>query len=91
MRGLQPRVRTALIADGFAEAAAAAASSMRLGRGLDPETQLGPLISRDHRDSVEAYIKVGVDEGAQLSAAASARRRSGGGGIPHAGGVHGRG
>jgi aldehyde dehydrogenase (NAD+)/betaine-aldehyde dehydrogenase len=54
------------IADGFAQAAAAAASSMRLGPGLDAETQLGPLISRDHRDSVEAYIKVGVDEGAQL-------------------------
>src|SRR6266496_2522280 len=54
------------VADGFAEAAAAAASSMRLGPGLDAETQLGPLVSRDHRDSVEAYIKVGVDEGAQL-------------------------
>jgi aldehyde dehydrogenase (NAD+)/betaine-aldehyde dehydrogenase len=54
------------VADRFAEAAAAAASSMRLGPGLDAETQLGPLISRDHRDSVEAYIRVGVDEGAQL-------------------------
>lgn len=54
------------VADKFAEAAAAVASSMRLGPGLDAETQLGPLISRDHRDSVEAYIKAGVDEGAQL-------------------------
>src|SRR5215211_3649196 len=54
------------IADGFAEAAAAAASSMRLGPGLDAETQLGPLVSRDHRDSVEAYIQAGVDEGGQL-------------------------
>jgi acyl-CoA reductase-like NAD-dependent aldehyde dehydrogenase len=54
------------IADGFAEAAAAEASSMRLGPGLDAETQLGPLVSRDHRDSVEAYIQTGVDEGAQL-------------------------
>jgi acyl-CoA reductase-like NAD-dependent aldehyde dehydrogenase len=54
------------VADRFAEAAAAAASSMRLGPGLDPETQLGPLISRDHRDSVEAYIRIGIDEGAQL-------------------------
>ena len=39
---------------------------MRLGPGLDAETQLGPLISRDHRDTVEAYIQTGVDEGAQL-------------------------
>jgi acyl-CoA reductase-like NAD-dependent aldehyde dehydrogenase len=53
-------------ADRFAEAAAAAASSMRVGAGLDTETQLGPLVSREHRDSVEAYIQSGVEEGAQL-------------------------
>ena len=50
----------------FAEAAAAAASSMKLGPGLDPETQLGPLVSHEHRDSVEGYIRAGIDEGAQL-------------------------
>ena len=26
---------------------------MKLGPGLDPETQLGPLVSHEHRDSVE--------------------------------------
>ena len=54
------------IAEAFAEAAAAAASSMQLGPGLDAETQLGPLVSLDHRESVEAYIRAGIDEGAQL-------------------------
>ncbi len=54
------------IAEAFAEAAAAAASSMQLGPGLHAETQLGPLVSLDHRESVEAYIQVGIDEGAQL-------------------------
>lgn len=54
------------VADQFAEAAAAAASSMRLGPGLDPETQLGPLVSHEHRDNVERYIRVGLDEGADL-------------------------
>jgi len=54
------------VADEFAQSAAAAASSMQLGPGLDPETQLGPLVSQDHRESVEGYITVGVDEGARL-------------------------
>ena len=54
------------ISDSFAEGAAAAASSMRLGPGLIAETQLGPLVTHDHRESVEAYIQAGVDEGAQL-------------------------
>src|SRR3954454_2680206 len=54
------------VADQFAEGAAAAASSMRLGPGLDVETQLGPLVSREHRDGVEAYIQSGVEDGAQL-------------------------
>jgi len=53
-------------ADQFAEAAGAAASSMRVGPGLDPETQLGPLVSHEHRESVQAYITAGVDEGARL-------------------------
>lgn len=54
------------VADEFAEAAVAGASSMKLGPGLDPETQLGPLVSFEHRDAVEGYIRAGVDEGAEL-------------------------
>jgi acyl-CoA reductase-like NAD-dependent aldehyde dehydrogenase len=54
------------VADEFASKAAAAASSMTVGPGLDPATQLGPLVSMDHRDSVEAHIRSGVDDGADL-------------------------
>ena len=54
------------VADAFAEAAASAMSSMTVGPGLDPSTQLGPLVTHEHRDSVERYIKAGVDEGAEL-------------------------
>jgi acyl-CoA reductase-like NAD-dependent aldehyde dehydrogenase len=39
---------------------------MKVGPGIDPETQLGPLISFEHRESVEGYIQAGVDEGAKL-------------------------
>ncbi len=54
------------IADAFAEAAASAASSMTVGSGFDAGTQLGPLVTHEHRDSVERYIKLGVEEGADL-------------------------
>ena len=54
------------VADAFAEAAASAASSMTVGPGLDAATQLGPLVTHAHRESVERYIRLGVDEGAEL-------------------------
>ena len=54
------------VADAFAEAAAATASSMTVGPGLEKTTQLGPLVTHAHRDRVEEYIKLGVDEGAEL-------------------------
>ena len=54
------------VADQFAEAAVAGASSMKLGPGLDPETELGPLVSFEHREAVEGYIRAGIDEGAKL-------------------------
>jgi aldehyde dehydrogenase (NAD+) len=54
------------VADAFAEAAAAAASSMTVGPGLETTTQLGPLVTHAHRERVEGYITLGVDEGAEL-------------------------
>ena len=32
----------------------------------DPKTQMGPVVSAEHRDKVESYYKIGVDEGAEL-------------------------
>lgn len=42
------------------------AQSLRLGDGIDPETQLGPLISSQQRERVRGYIKSGVEEGAEM-------------------------
>jgi len=42
------------------------AASLKLGRGLAPGTQMGPLISAEHRDRVLGYIKIGLDEGADV-------------------------
>ncbi|MCW2969146.1 MAG: aldehyde dehydrogenase, partial [Solirubrobacterales bacterium] len=60
-------------------ALAEAASAARLGSGLDPDTQLGPLISAEQRDRVMGYIESGREEGAELlSGGESALGDSGG-------------
>lgn len=41
-------------------------SSFRVGRGRDEGVDMGPLISREHRDRVLSYIDRGEDEGAEL-------------------------
>ncbi|MBD0281269.1 MAG: aldehyde dehydrogenase family protein [Thermoleophilaceae bacterium] len=43
-----------------------AAGKARLGPGLDPGTQLGPLISAEQEERVRGYIEAGKAEGAEL-------------------------
>ena len=47
-------------------ALAESARATRLGAGLDPATQLGPLVSGEQRDRVMAYIDAGREQGAEL-------------------------
>jgi acyl-CoA reductase-like NAD-dependent aldehyde dehydrogenase len=42
------------------------ARSARLGPGLDPETELGPLVSEEQLERVSGYIESGLEEGAEL-------------------------
>ena len=44
------------------------ARGLRLGDGLDPATQVGPLINRGQVERVQSYVKIGFDEGAKLVA-----------------------
>jgi len=37
-----------------------------IGNGFDENTQMGPLISMEHRNKVEGYVDVGQQEGAKL-------------------------
>jgi acyl-CoA reductase-like NAD-dependent aldehyde dehydrogenase len=53
-------------ADEFAEKAAAASEGMKLGPGIEETTQLGPLISEEHLNRVDSYVKSGEEEGADL-------------------------
>ena len=41
-------------------------SRIQLGNGFSDQTQMGPLISAEHRDKVEKYVEIGCAEGAQL-------------------------
>jgi betaine-aldehyde dehydrogenase len=44
------------------------ANAVRLGSGLDPETTMGPLVSKEQQERVLTYIEAGQDEGAKLAA-----------------------
>lgn len=44
---------------------ATVAKSLALGHGLDPRTQIGPLVSRRQANRVSSYIKGGLAEGAR--------------------------
>jgi malonate-semialdehyde dehydrogenase (acetylating)/methylmalonate-semialdehyde dehydrogenase len=39
---------------------------LKVGNGLDPASQMGPLITRTHLDKVTSYVEQGVREGANL-------------------------
>src|SRR5438874_4384523 len=44
------------------------ANKMKIGVGLDPNTDLGPLVSQEQLDRVTGYIKTGKQEGASTAA-----------------------
>jgi acyl-CoA reductase-like NAD-dependent aldehyde dehydrogenase len=50
----------------FVEKFVAESKKIVVGDPADKNTFMGPLTSREHRDRVEAHIKVGVEEGARL-------------------------
>ena len=41
-------------------------AAMKIGNGLDPESQMGPLITRAHRDRVADYVGQGEKAGAKI-------------------------
>jgi acyl-CoA reductase-like NAD-dependent aldehyde dehydrogenase len=43
------------------------AGAMKVGDAMDPETQIGPMASRTHRDRVMGYIEKGKEQGARVA------------------------
>ena len=54
------------IADEFVEKLKEKAMKLKVGCAYDPETQLGPVVSRKHKESICKWIQTGIDEGATL-------------------------
>ena len=54
------------IHDKLVEAVVERAKGIKLGNGIDEETQCGPLISAEHRAKVEKYVQIGIEEEAKL-------------------------
>lgn len=50
----------------LAERVCAIAEKTRLGDGFDPETEMGPLVSREQYERVTSYIASGTEQGAEL-------------------------
>jgi aldehyde dehydrogenase (NAD+) len=52
------------IYDRFVSRVAEYASTIKVGNGLDPSTQMGPLISKEQLERVTGYLRLGKAEGA---------------------------
>ncbi|WHY74850.1 betaine-aldehyde dehydrogenase [Fictibacillus enclensis] len=55
------------IHDEFVQALVERVKKFKLGSGFDEDTQMGPLISAEHRAKVEKYVETGINEGATLA------------------------
>ena len=53
-------------ADRLREALLPEIAKLRLGVSTDKDAHYGPVVSAAHRDRIESYIAMGVDEGAEL-------------------------
>jgi alpha-ketoglutaric semialdehyde dehydrogenase len=54
------------IHDHFLARFLARVKNLKVGNGLDPDTEMGPLISESQRNRVESYVQIGEEEGARL-------------------------
>ena len=54
------------IADEFASRVSEKARAIRLGSGLDPNAEMGPLITGAHRARVKGYVETARDQGADV-------------------------
>ncbi len=54
------------IHDRFVDALVARVSALRVGDPASPDTDMGALVSAAHRDKVEGYLRLAVEEGGRL-------------------------
>lgn len=54
------------IADALVERITTRVPNIKVGSGADPASEMGPLISREHRDKVAGYVANATQEGAKV-------------------------
>jgi phenylacetaldehyde dehydrogenase len=54
--------------DRVLEGVSGIAGGINMGHGIDPNTQMGPLVSEEQFDKVTGYINSGINEGAKVAA-----------------------
>ena len=59
-------VAVGAVGDALVERLAQRVPQIRVADGMDPAAEMGPLVTRAHRDKVRDYVDLGVAEGAQL-------------------------
>jgi malonate-semialdehyde dehydrogenase (acetylating)/methylmalonate-semialdehyde dehydrogenase len=56
------------VGDALVEAIKARLPKIKVGNGLEPDVEMGPLVTREHRDRVASYLDVGREQGATVVA-----------------------
>jgi malonate-semialdehyde dehydrogenase (acetylating) / methylmalonate-semialdehyde dehydrogenase len=56
------------VADPLVDAIKTRLPKVRIGPGTDPEAEMGPLVTRQHRDKVASYLDSATEQGATLVA-----------------------
>ncbi|MEA2369913.1 MAG: phenylacetaldehyde dehydrogenase [Solirubrobacteraceae bacterium] len=51
--------------DQVVEGVSRAAEAIKVGHGMSPDTEMGPLVSSEQFDRVTGYLKIGADQGAR--------------------------
>jgi len=54
------------VADPLVDAIASRMRRLVIGPGTDPESEMGPLVTAEHRDRVADYVRIGAEEGATV-------------------------
>jgi len=54
------------VADRLVEAITKRIPDVKVGDGMDPSSEMGPLVTREHRDRVASYVEGAPDEGATV-------------------------
>jgi malonate-semialdehyde dehydrogenase (acetylating)/methylmalonate-semialdehyde dehydrogenase len=56
------------VADPLVEAVKERLPKVKVGNGLEPDSEMGPLITREHRDKVAGYLDTAAEQGATVVA-----------------------